>query len=120
MQFARIEHIALDALVDLEGRLPMVVDRVDIDAHRRVVRGIGHLLRDHLRGAPGTQRDITSAENQQRHLRAFAQPGQRPAIELEADQNSPIAGPDRPRHRDRVRRRIGGHQHGDSFSRPLG
>ncbi|WP_280484786.1 S4 domain-containing protein, partial [Nocardia cyriacigeorgica] len=45
-------------------RLAVIVDHVDVDAHRLIVGVVRHFLRDHLRGAARAQRDIAAGQYQ--------------------------------------------------------
>jgi hypothetical protein len=53
---------ALGALSNHDGRPAVVVDvDVDVDGDGDVVVAVGHLLGDHVRGAPGAHRHVAPA-----------------------------------------------------------
>jgi len=97
----------------------VIVDLLDVDRDRRVVRRFVHRLFDDVRGAACGERDVVCCEDEQRDRRAGAQAGQRAAAALQAEQDPPVVCADRRRDRDRMRSGIDGDQHGDRPGRPF-
>jgi DNA-binding NarL/FixJ family response regulator len=115
---ALVHPAAAHARVDHERRLAVVVDRVDRDAHRRVVGRAGHRLLDDRRAATRGERDVAFGQHEQRDPRPPPQPLQRSARAVQAQQDLAVAGPYGSRHRDRVRAVPHGGEDADRASGP--
>jgi hypothetical protein len=91
----------------------MVVDLLDVDRDRRVVARASQRPLDDARAAARGERDVALGEDRERYPRLLAQPGQRPAAAVQAEQDAVIAGAQRRGHGNCMRSRIDSGEHGD-------
>jgi hypothetical protein len=87
-----IDPPPVDAGLNAELDLAMVVDPLDIDCDRHVVGRRSERPFDDARAASRRKREVALREDCERDSRALSQPRQRPAAAVQTEQDAAIPG----------------------------
>ena len=121
LAFGVVDPGPVDTRLDGEGGLAVVVDLGDVDGHGYVVGVLGHGLGRDPGGASGGEGDVALGQDEDRHLRVVAEPGEGVAAAMEPQQDGVVAGAHRRGDGDGVGAvGVDGGEHRDGPGRPFG